>query len=248
MTIDGGVLTEPVRGMHEAAEFRDVTVELAVLDMAGTTVQDAGLVEASFTQAAEATGIVEDAADFERMIEYVRDTMGQSKIQVFRALSRDEATAQAANVEFERAYLERVASVTAIPQAEETMGMLREAGAAVALTTGFSRATMDAIVEELGWQDVADVMLCPADVGRGRPFPDLPLTALLRTGAPSVESMIVVGDTASDIRSGCAAGAGLVVGVLTGAHDDEQLGDAGADEIIASVASLPAMLGLGVLA
>ena len=83
-----------------------------------------------------------------------------------------------------------------------------------------------------------------ADAGRGRPHPDLPLTALLRTETTSVDAMIVVGDTASDMQSGCRAGAGLVVGVLTGAHDEEQLTDAGAEEVLDSIVELPELLGL----
>ena len=70
------------------------------------------------------------------------------------------------------------------------------------------------------------------------------LTALLRFGASAVDTVVVVGDTASDVLSGVNAGAGLVVGVLTGAHDEEQLLAAGADEIITSIAELPALLGL----
>jgi phosphoglycolate phosphatase len=58
--------------------------------------------------------------------------------------------------------------------------------------------------------------------------------------------MVVVGDTSSDVASGLAAGAGLVVGVLTGAHSEKTLTDAGADVVIASVADLPELLGFDV--
>ena len=87
-------------------------------------------------------------------------------------------------------------------------------------------------------------MLTPADAGRGRPHPDMPLTALLRTETSSVEAMVVVGDTVSDMQSGTRAGAGLVIGVLSGAHGEEQLLAAGADDVISSVAELPELLGL----
>ena len=73
------------------------------------------------------------------------------------------------------------------------------------------------------------------------------LTALLRTRASSVASVVVVGDTASDVLSGRAAGAGLVVGVTTGAHSREQLLAAGADVVLDSVrelAGLPQLAGL----
>jgi phosphoglycolate phosphatase len=221
----------------------DVDLELVVLAMVGTTVVDDGLVERAFERAVKAAGIGE-AADATTLAE-VRETMGQSTISVFRALTDDEDQAQHANAEFESAYADLAAGdgLRAIAGAEHVIRRLRGTGVKVALTTGFSQPTKDAVLDALGWRDLADITLSPAEAGRGGPFPDLPLTALLRTGASSVEGMVVVGDNPSDIISGIAAGAGLVVGVLSGAHDEETLLDAGADAVIASVAELPALLG-----
>lgn len=228
------------------ADDLDADLELVVLDMAGTTVVDDGLVERAFERAAAAAGIGSTPEEREEALDYVRETMGQSKIEVFRALTDDEDQAQHANALFESAYGELAASegLRAVPGAEDLIRHLRQLGVKVALTTGFSRPTQDAVLDALGWRDLADLTLSPAEAGRGRPFPDLPLTALLRTGGTSVEGMVVVGDTASDIASGIAAGAGLVVGVLTGAHDEETLTEAGADAVIPSIADLAELLGL----
>jgi phosphonatase-like hydrolase len=172
--------------------------------------------------------------------------MGQSKIEVFRAITGDEERAQAANSAFEAAYAEIVAEegVTEIPGARLASEQLQEAGLTGALTTGFAGPTVNAILDALDWRDLADIVLTPADAGRGRPHPDMPLTALLRTEASAVEAMIVVGDTVSDMQSGTRAGAGLVIGVLSGAHGEEQLLAAGADDVISSIAELPELLGL----
>ena len=132
--------------------------------------------------------------------------------------------------------------VTAVPGAEDVIGLLRDAGVKVAFTTGLPASSAQAVIQVLGGEDRADVVLSPAD-GRSDPYPDLPLTALLRTGATSVESMVVVGSTASGMAAGIASGAGLVVGVLTGADDEATLSDAGADAVIGSIAELPALLG-----
>ncbi|WP_082467377.1 HAD family hydrolase [Leifsonia sp. Leaf264] len=221
-------------------------VELIVLDMAGTTVSDDGAVEQAFALAAERSGIGA-GSDFEASLQYVRDTMGQSKIDVFRVLaSGDEAAAERGNAAFEGAYAEIVArdGVAEVDGAADVIRELSAAGASVVFTTGFAPATRDAVLDALGWQELADLALSPVDAGRGRPHPDLPLTALLRSGAPSVASMVVVGDTRSDVEAGRRAGAGLVVGVLTGAHDRAALTDAGADAVISSIRDLPALLGL----
>ncbi|WP_280357590.1 phosphonatase-like hydrolase [Nocardia otitidiscaviarum] len=221
----------------------DTQIDLAVLDMAGTTVADGGLVLRAFEEAATAAGIPAEGVDREAARRYVVDTMGQSKITVFRALLGDEDRAQRANQAFEAAYDRFAATAAApVPGAAEAITALRAAGIKVALTTGFSRATQDRLLAALGWQDIADLTLCPADAGRGRPYPDLVLTALLRLGIDAVDRVAVLGDTASDIATGRAAGARIVAGTLTGAHNAEQLRAAGATHVVDSVTEFARLL------
>lgn len=218
---------------------------LVVLDMAGTTVADGGLVESAFSRAAQELGVEPGSADHAEKLDYVRATMGESKIAVFRALFATEETAQRGNSAFEHAYAKLVdgGECKPLPGAEESIRELRAQGRKVVLTTGFARTTQDAILDALGWQDIADLTLCPADAGRGRPHPDLVLTALLRTGTESVRHVAVAGDTAYDMLSGVRAGAAVVAGVTTGAHDGPRLRAAGATHVLGSVAELPALLG-----
>lgn len=221
-------------------------VELVVLDMAGTTVRDDGVVERAFERAATETGVAE-RMPWPEALDHVRRTMGQSKIDVFTHLAGgDVARAAAATAAFERAYSDLIAAdgVDEIPGARATLERLRAAGLSVVLTTGFAPATRDAILDGLGWRPLVDAALSPVDAGRGRPAPDLVLTGLLRAQASAVASVVVVGDTTSDIASGRAAGAGLVVGVLSGAHDRAALEAAGADAVIDDVTALPALLGI----
>ncbi|MFE5615838.1 phosphonatase-like hydrolase [Streptomyces sp. NPDC056470] len=218
------------------------TYNLVVLDMAGTTVADGGLVERAFGAAAERLG--EDPAT---MIDYVRATMGESKISVFRHLfGGDETRAQQANVAFEEAYGELVAGglIAPVPGAAEAIERLKAEGRTVVLTTGFARVTQDAILDALGWRDLVELTLCPADAGgRGRPYPDMVLGAFLRTGAvDDVRRIAVAGDTSYDMLSGIRSGAGIVAGVLTGAHDEAALKEHGATHVLASVAELPAAM------
>ena len=219
--------------------------EIVVMDMAGTTVSDDGLVVAAFTRAVASLGIDEDHGRFPAMMDHVTATMGESKITVFRTLfDGDDDMAQRANAAFEHAYGDLVAEgrATALPGAAETIATLRGRGLKVALTTGFSPVTRDAIIDSLGWRDHVDLALSPADVGRGRPFPDLNLSALLRLGGTDVRALATVGDTAFDVLAGRASGAGVVAGVLSGAHDRDTLSAAGADHVIDTVADLPDLL------
>jgi phosphonatase-like hydrolase len=213
------------------------TIQLAVIDMAGTTVDDDGLVVNAFEAAATAAGMPGSGPERESARQYVLDTMGQSKISVFRALFGGEALAQQANSAFEIAYEQLVDEGRAVPidGAAEAITRLRQNGIRVALATGFSGTTQGKLLAALGWRSLADLVLAPGDGVRGRPYPDLILTALMRLGADSVFNVAVLGDTGSDIESGLRAGAAIAAGTLTGAHDEQRLRDAGATHVVDSV-------------
>lgn len=215
-------------------------LELVVLDMAGTTVLDDGVVEQAFQRAAERTGVA-DRMPWADALDYVRVTMGQSKIDVFTHLAAgDVAAAARATAAFEGAYAEIVEEqgVTEIPGAADAIQSLKDAGLRVVLTTGFAPVTRDALLDGLGWHGLVDLALSPVDAGRGRPAPDLVLAALLRTQTSSVAAVAVAGDTVSDVESGRRAGAGFVAGVLTGAHHRVALEAAGADAVLRDVTGL----------
>jgi phosphoglycolate phosphatase len=223
------------------------SISVACLDMAGTTVADDGSVIAAFCAAVEQFGLERGTPGHDEALAYVHQTMGQSKIEVFRHILGAEEPAQQANGWFEEHYAAsvRAGDAAALPGAEETFAALRAAGIKVCLATGFSPATRDALLDALGWRPLIDLALSPADAGRGRPWPDLPLAALLRLGGGAVSELAVAGDTASDVESGLRAGAGLVVGVLTGSGTREDLEKAGAPVILDSIAALLPVLGIG---
>ena len=111
-------------------DTEDVDVELVVFDMAGTTVTDDGLVERAFVLAAKRSGLADTADEVAEAIEFVRETMGQSKLDVFRELTDSEEAAVAATAEFEAAYGELVeqVGVTAIAGAADLFQELRDSG------------------------------------------------------------------------------------------------------------------------
>jgi phosphoglycolate phosphatase len=200
-------------------------IKLAVIDLAGTLVRDDGAVEVAFVDALRSVDAIGDEAPDRELIEVVRGTMGRSKIAVFRELLEQEARAQAANEAFEIAYARRIEAgeTAALPTAEAALARLRDARIRVAVTTGFSPRTRNALLESLGWVALVDLALSPTDHLRGRPAPDLVLGALLRLRIDDVRDVAVAGDTTNDLYAGHRAGAGIVAGVLTGAHTREEL-------------------------
>ncbi|YCK81159.1 HAD hydrolase-like protein [Arthrobacter sp. D3-18] len=219
-------------------------LRLAVVDMVGTTITDDGRTERAMSKALVEHGIEPGTNRFESMLGYARDTMGFSKMTVFSHLFEDSAVAESANKIFENTYDELIedGGVRAIAGAEDAILWMRESGMQVCLATGFGRHTQNMVLESLGWMGLADLSLCPADAGRGRPYPDMILTAVLALDLDDVREVAVVGDTSSDMLSGVRSGASLVAGVLTGSHSEATLRAAGATVVVDSIKQLPLLV------
>ncbi len=220
------------------------SIELVAFDVAGTVISDDGLVVESFQRAFQNSEpeLWERKAD--ELTQYAIETMGQSKIEVFTALIGDEVRAALALEAFENAYFEIVSrsGVTPIAGAQATIENLREVGIRVALTTGFSRKTLDLIIEKLGWRQLLDFTITPQEAGGGRPSPAMLLKCAEALSVSSPSMVVVLGDTMADMGAGTSYGAGQVVGVLTGTHNESQLRSAGATSVIHSVADLKSLI------
>jgi phosphoglycolate phosphatase len=226
--MDMGIGTGPAR------------IRLACIDMAGTVVNDNGLVLEAFRRALAATGV--EGPELGQAMEYAHETMGTSKIVVFQHLLLTDERANQALAAFDAAIGEAIGQgrVTEIPGARDVISDLREHGVVVCLTTGFSAAVQDAITEHLGWGDAVDFSLAPGAALRGRPFPDMVLAAALRAGVDDVREVAVAGDTANDLWTGYRSGASVVAGVLTGSHSQAELEQAPHTHILGSIVGFPA--------
>jgi phosphonatase-like hydrolase len=217
-------------------------IELAVLDIAGTTVDEGGAVYRVLGAVAAAHGATDPD---------VHPWMGADKREALAALlgvGRDDPRAAAAHATF---VTELVAAYAAappkpLPGAPEALVALRAAGVRVALTTGFDRQVTEPLLAAVGWDvpGTLDAVVCADEVGAGRPAPDMIRAAMERLAVTDPARVLVAGDTVLDVRAGRAAGAGLVIGVLTGAQGTEELSAAAPTQVLGGVAELPGFLGL----
>ena len=85
--------------------------------------------------------------------------------------------------------------------AEAVLGRAaRRRGLQLCLTTGFSRATRDLLIDELGWARPRRPRARARRGVRGRPYPDLVLSrGAWPLGIEDVREVAVAGDTASDL-------------------------------------------------
>ncbi|UBU10241.1 phosphonatase-like hydrolase [Nonomuraea gerenzanensis] len=236
-------------------------IELAVLDIAGTTVEEHGAVYLALEEAVRAAGGNPSAAD-------IRRWMGADKREAITALLTSPPTGGAApesraagavggvpsddtvdaafadfRARLRAAYAARPPAP--LPGVPEAIRALRAAGVKVALTTGFDREVTTALLAAIGWEHgVLDAVVCVDDVAAGRPAPYMIFRAMEATGVHEVGRVLTAGDTVRDLQAGTNAGARIVAGVLTGSQDAATLGAVRHTHLLPGVASIPGLLSL----
>ena len=205
-------------------------IKLAVFDLAGTTVKDNKDVHRVLQHALAQHEVKISIADANKV-------MGIPKPVAIRQLLLERYSGnrvidekwiddihQVFVKEMIRFYREDD-SVGEKPGVSETFRMLKSAGIKVAVDTGFDRQITAPLLDRLGWmkQDLIDASVTSDEVANGRPFPDLIVEAMKRTGITDVKTVCKIGDTASDLEEGNSAGCGLVIGVTTGAFTRQEL-------------------------
>jgi phosphonatase-like hydrolase len=219
--------------------------KLLVSDFAGTAMKEEGSVLSAYRLALTEQDIPFTEAD-------LAARRGASKRAVFEELAaRVHAPGQARAVagralETFEAALKReyeTGEVREVDGAAAAFRRLKGAGVKLALSSGFERSVVDLLVRRLEWGALFDVVLAGNDAPAGRPAPFLIYRAMMDTGVHDVATVAVVGDTPLDLQAGANAGAGWVIGVLSGAHGLETLGATRHTHLLPSVAALPALFG-----
>ena len=223
--------------------------ELVVFDMAGTTVVDDDIVNIELRATLRAAGVQVTRSE-------VNSVMGLPKPRAIRALLERADSDRSVWSEEEVARLHErfvarmIKHYATSPTVRETPGMsqsfarLRSMGIKVAVDTGFDRPICDAILTRLGWTSngLIDASVTSDEVKRGRPYPDLILEAMKRTGTSVVSRVMKVGDTPSDIQEGRAAGCPVVVGVTNGSHTEDELRPHGCTFMLPTAALVPELI------
>jgi len=224
-------------------------IQLAVFDMAGTTVNDEDSVNRCLRDALRAAG-------YEVTPDQVNAVMGIFKPDAIRILIGDSIPSDSIEQQVNAIHDDFVnrtigfyrvdPSVFEVPGATRTFECLHKAGIKVALNTGFNREITDVILKRLGWNDNAliDATITSDEVSRGRPHPDMIRALMVRFGIDDPKEVAKIGDTPADLGEGLSAGCGLIVGVTEGTHTRAQLEAHPHTHLIGSIVELPRLLGL----
>jgi phosphonatase-like hydrolase len=222
-------------------------VSLVCCDLAGLVI-DGSVVERAFREALAAQGIVSGTQSYTRAMVRFDRAHGRPPADVMHEVFEgNDAAAAVAMLAFDRSFrtaAERSA-ISAPPEVVDALGKFSGTPVKICLLTVLSRAACGPLVAQVGQQGLADLVLCADDAPRAFPWPDLVLTALLRTGAGDVREVAVVSATESGVESGRRAGAALVVGIADGARRAAALRQAGATHVAGTLDAVPGLVLMG---
>jgi phosphoglycolate phosphatase-like HAD superfamily hydrolase len=165
-------------------------------------------------------------------------TMGQIAETIAAVIRRWCPSIAAARRAVESAWFEPDPVATAVPTTDlpALFERLRGSGRRIAVATTDDRAPTEATLRALGIRDFVSALACGDDGVGVKPDPAMVL-AICAALQVAPAAIAVIGDTPVDLAMGRSAGAGRVIGVLTGVGDRAEL-EPLADVVLPSIGEL----------
>jgi HAD superfamily hydrolase (TIGR01549 family) len=171
--------------------------------------------------------------------------IGMGGDQIVTALAGEEverSEGDAVRAAEGEAYAELIGEVEPMRGARELIEDLEEDGHRVVLASSAKAGEVDHYLDLLDARDLVDDWTTSADVERTKPEPDLVHAALEKAGGEG--PAVMIGDSVWDVKAASAAQVPTLA-VLTGGFSAAELREAGAAEVVESIAELRRSAGSG---
>ena len=212
-------------------------IELLVLDMAGTTVDEDNVVYKTVTEAVNEHG-------YQVGLEQVLITCaGMEKLEAITSLLKEiggnEEDAMAIfekfSVKLKNAY--QNLEVKPINGTEDFLLKMKAQNKKVVLNTGYTSEIAQQLLDKLQWKENIhfDALITADDVSESRPSPEMINLAMKKFNIHEPEKVLKAGDSVIDIEEGKNAGCGLTIAVLSGAQNRAELEKAKPDYIFNTI-------------
>ena len=198
-------------------------ITLMVCDMAGTVINEGGLVYKTLYETLKNNNIPVKKSD-------MNDWHGQQKYKVIsdmidKYLPHEMYKDDVKNYCYDEfdvclndAYFGAHSSISLIdPELPNFFQRLRFNGVKIALNTGYERNFQKKIINHFNMTEYVDDFISSGDVRMGRPYPYMIHRIMERNDIISVKHVAKVGDTRNDVLEGKNAGCGITIAVQTGA-------------------------------
>ena len=219
--------------------FVEPKIKLIVLDMAGTTVNEGGIVYKTLVNTIKSYQIlIED--------DEIKNWYGVNKTEVLKFFlnrsGQDDTKLNDMLTDFKtnlkKNYFEDKNIKLINEGLPDLFTKLRKRGIKIALNSGFSVDIQEALIDNLNLRGYIDGYISSESVPHGRPEPFMIQTLMKRFEIDDPKQVLKIGDSINDILEGKNACCYKSIGVLSGAETRDNLVKAGADVILESVMSL----------
>lgn len=220
--------------INHVKNFTQKTQRMYIFDMAGTTVNENGLVYKTLKNVIRDAGFFVDDNEFHKF-------HGQKKYDVINSHTKDDIHSMQLFHKFEKQLKEEYFDndqVEVMPHTFETFDKIKNNGDLVCLNTSYPRDIATRLIYKLNLNDGIDDYVCSDDVPKGRPYPYMINYLADKYNIENCFDVTKVGDTVIDIVEGKSAGTGEQIAVLTGADNRETLEKAKPTRIIETLKDL----------
>lgn len=219
-------------------------IELLVLDMAGTTIDEDNVVYKTLTEAVNNHG-------YHVTLENVLSSCaGMEKLEAITSLlkeingSEEDAPAIFENFSEQLRVAYQKLEVKPINGTEAFLLKMKSQNKKVVLNTGYTSEIAQQLLDKLQWKENVhfDALITADDVSESRPSPDMIKLAMKKFNIVEASRVLKAGDSVIDIEEGKNAGCGLTIAVLSGAQSRAELEKAHPDYIFNTISEAEDLL------
>ena len=216
------------------------STKMIIFDMAGTTIQEKGIVYNSLFNTIKLIKPDLLRSDISRFAGYNKNEVIKYYVDQQRMNSPDVVLRNLKsefNYYLKKEYINNDSVKLMDKNMPSFFNLLREYDIKICLNTGYNKDIQNLLIDKLELLDCIDDYISSEEVERGRPYPYMINKLMSRNNVNIPEEVIKIGDTIADIKEGKNAGC-KTVGVLSGADSKEQLLKEKPDIIINNVMDL----------
>ncbi|MCS3530281.1 HAD-IA family hydrolase [Chryseobacterium sp. JUb7] len=212
-------------------------IELLVLDMAGTTIDEDNVVYKTVMNS------VNDYGYHVTLEKVLSVCAGMEKLEAITSLlkeiggNEEDASAIFENFSDQLKLSYQNLDVKPIDGVENFLLSMRSKNKKVVLNTGYTGEIAQQLLDRLNWKENVhfDAMITADDVSESRPSPAMIHLAMEKFNITRPESVLKAGDSVIDIEEGKNAGCGLTIAVLSGAQTRTELEKSNPDYILNTI-------------
>ncbi|WP_326984909.1 HAD-IA family hydrolase [Chryseobacterium sp. MYb264] len=219
-------------------------IELLVLDMAGTTIDEDNVVYKTVMNS------VNDYGYNVKLDKVLSVCAGMEKLEAITSLLKEiggnENDAHAIFENFSDQLKEAYQNLDVKPinGVENFLLNMRSKNKKVVLNTGYTSEIAQQLLDKLQWKENIhfDALITANDVSESRPSPEMILLAMKKFNISKPELVLKAGDSVIDIEEGKNAGCGLTIAVLSGAQTQSELEKSYPDYILNTISEAETFL------